>query len=113
MQPALDMDRELRELFPEEYAAADEQGQVAEFVQAKLLRAYTEAFATPAGRIVLHDLLSRTHVFTDCFTGNSKTFLKLGERNIGLYLLNRLEWANLYGLAELRKLEAEQSGDAG
>lgn len=38
------------------------------------------------GRRVAWRLLERTGVFRSSFTGNSETFFREGERNVGLYL---------------------------
>jgi len=42
---------------------------------------------TPAGRRFVWRLLERCGVYQTSFTGNSATFFKEGERNIGLWLL--------------------------
>ncbi len=39
------------------------------------------------GRRIMWRLLKLTHVFASSFTGNSETFFREGERNIGLKLM--------------------------
>lgn len=43
--------------------------------------------ASKRGRRIVHRLLTRTGVFRSSFTGNSETFFREGERNIGLWLM--------------------------
>ena len=41
----------------------------------------------PEGRRCLWYLMDRSHVFRSSFTGNSETFFREGERNVGLFIL--------------------------
>lgn len=43
------------------------------------------------GRRFIYDLLEQTHQYSTSFTGNSQTFFKEGERNIGIKLMARIE----------------------
>lgn len=45
----------------------------------------------PRGRRIVWGLLELTGVFRSSFTGNSETFFREGERNIGLKLFLRLQ----------------------
>ncbi len=47
--------------------------------------------ALPAFRRFVWWLLECTHVFRTSFTGNSETFFKEGERNIGLKVFLRIQ----------------------
>jgi hypothetical protein len=42
------------------------------------------------GRRFIYDLLTDTHMYSTSFTGNSTTFFKEGERNIGIRLMTRI-----------------------
>lgn len=42
------------------------------------------------GRRIVWRLLGRTGVFRSSFTGNSETFFREGERNVGLFLLAQI-----------------------
>ncbi len=57
----------------------------------ELAKKYKRIFLeTKEGREVLHDLFSRCHVFQSTMTGNSWTYFREGERNVGLQLLEML-----------------------
>ena len=43
-----------------------------------------------AGRRIAWRLLERTGVFRSSFTGNSETFFREGQRNVGLMLLDQI-----------------------
>lgn len=47
--------------------------------------------AIPAFRRFVWVLLESTHIFSTSFTGNSETFFKEGERNVGLKVFLRLQ----------------------
>lgn len=49
------------------------------------------------GRRFMWRLLTMTHVFKTSFTGNSETFFREGERNIGIQLINDIH-AHCYEL---------------
>jgi hypothetical protein len=57
---------------------------------------------TPAGRRFVYRILEKSHMFQTSFTGNSQTFFREGERNIGLFLFNELmvECPELYVTAQ-------------
>ena len=59
--------------------------------------------AQPAFRRFVWDLLEKTHVFSTSFTGNSETFFKEGERNIGLKVFLRLQEHDPEGYALMAK----------
>lgn len=44
----------------------------------------------PSFRRFVWKLLERTHIFSSSFTGNSETFFKEGERNVGLKVFKDL-----------------------
>lgn len=45
----------------------------------------------PQGRRWIWALLERCHVFETSFTGNSHTFFREGERNVGLSILSDID----------------------
>lgn len=68
-----------------------------------LVNDYKTLFDTKRGHRVFCDLLRRCHVFETTFTGNSATYFREGERNIGLYLLSMREMADYEGLQETKQ----------
>lgn len=46
--------------------------------------------ADPRGRRIVWKLLELTGVYRSSFTGNSETFFREGERNIGLKLIDKI-----------------------
>lgn len=71
----------------------------------------TEEATKEDGREVLQDLFSRCHVFNSTMTGNSWTYFREGERNIGLQLLEMLDIGRYEQLDLLRVEPKEQSED--
>ena len=59
--------------------------------------------STEAGGRFIFALLSECHVFSSSFTGNSETFFKEGERNVGLALMEHIGFSQL---AKIQKLHA-------
>lgn len=55
-----------------------------------LLADIRETFSTPHGSRVLNWLLGLCHVGTSVFTGNSQTFYKSGQQDIGHEVLNHV-----------------------
>tara|TARA_R110000796_G_scaffold9078_3_gene31205 strand:- start:6194 stop:6487 length:294 start_codon:yes stop_codon:yes gene_type:complete len=55
------------------------------------------------GRRVLFKLLDRTGVYRNPFTGNSETFFKCGEMNIGQYLIAEMQALGGSSYADLLK----------
>lgn len=47
--------------------------------------------SSPQGRKFIYSLLVMSKVWHVCFTGNSHTFFNLGQRDIGLKVLNKAE----------------------
>lgn len=45
------------------------------------------------GRRIVWSLLERTGVFRSSFTGNSETFFREGQRNVGLFLMAQIHEA--------------------
>ena len=48
----------------------------------------------PAGRRFLWRMLKRCGLYRLSYTGNSETYLREGERNVGLWLMTELSQAN-------------------
>lgn len=62
------------------------------------------------GRRVVWRLLERTGVFRSSFTGNSETFFREGERNVGLVLMAHI---HEYSPEQYALMIREQKDDAG
>ncbi len=64
----------------------------------RMLRAYQNVFlGSVEGQIVLWDLINMSHVFRPFKTQNAGAYLLEGKREMGLYILNRVEFANRHG----------------
>lgn len=59
--------------------------------------------ALPAFRRFIWEILEKTHIFSTSFTGNSETFFKEGERNVGLRIFLRLQENDPEGYALMVK----------
>ena len=66
-----------------------------------------EILALPAGKRFIWRYLEKCGVFQSSFTGNSETFFREGERNIGLQLLDEVSRADLKSLIEIMKLKGD------
>lgn len=56
---------------------------------------------TPAGMRFFKRVFNRTHLFRTTYTGNSETYFREGERNIGLWLLTDVQIADKNKIPEL------------
>lgn len=63
--------------------------------------------AIPAFRRFVWWILENTHVFRTSFTGNSETFFKEGERNIGLKVFLRVQEIDPEGYALMARENSE------
>ena len=63
--------------------------------------------AIPAFRRFVWWLLEHTHVFRTSFTGNSETFFKEGERNIGLKVFLRVQECDPEGYSMMARENSE------
>lgn len=77
---------------PERYDAGDvehvRQAKKKAEIEGDLRRAgLAHSLSTPGGRAWVYNLLEFTGVFRTSFTGNSETFMREGQRNIGLMVL--------------------------
>lgn len=68
----------------EEQTESEKAEQTAASLAAERLKTVMQ---THTGRCVLFSILEMCHVYQTSFTGNSATFFKEGERNIGLRLI--------------------------
>lgn len=59
--------------------------------------------STAEGRRFFWRLLSETGMYRTSFTGNSSTFMLEGRRQIGLFLLNELMFADNKAFAQLQQ----------
>jgi hypothetical protein len=70
--------------------------------------------ADPRGRRFVSRILNETRVFAPCFTGNATTYLYLGKRDVGLFILNQVMDANPSFFAEAyeeaKKKEEKRDG---
>ena len=104
--------------YDEEGNAAREEAHARETERERLLMQESTSFimSDERGRRFMWWLLGRCHVYATSFTGNSATFFKEGERNIGLMVLDRVmtECPDLYpemhkeAMLEQARREAEE-----
>lgn len=69
-----------------------------------------QVMGTTAGREFMWDLLEHTGQFRSSFTGNSETFFREGERNVGLYLTALLmkDCVDEYALMQKEAVKREE-----
>ena len=105
-------DPALLALFGPEFEAQRQAQIMSEKERDDLLKAFGNVFDTEDGKKVLWWLLTLTHPYQTSFTGNSMTYFKEGERQVGLKLLGKLLEARPLGLHDLvvfkRKQEIEE-----
>lgn len=105
-------DPALLALFGPEYAQRQEAERMSAVQREDLLTAMGRVFDTEEGKKVLWWLLELTHPYQTSFTGNSLTYFKEGERQVGLKLLGKILEARPLGLHDLvvfkRKKELEE-----
>ncbi len=67
--------------------------------------AYKELFETPAGRIVLNDLMTECHLLQTSYVAKDpeKTFFNEGQRNVALYIITKLNLDEKELLKTLKK----------
>ena len=65
------------------------------------IRDLEAVLSTEAGGRFIFSLLNEWHVFSSSFTGNSETFFKEGERNVGLALMEHINFSQLAKMQEL------------
>lgn len=94
-------DPAMLELFGEDIAAREESQRATKREQEMLLESFGDVFDTEAGKRVFWWLLSACHLYRSSFTGNSSTFFREGERNIGLKALGLMLEARPNGLQAL------------
>lgn len=75
-----------------------------ELEQFKLQEDFKTVFGTPEGKRFFWYLLVRCHFINSTFTGNSKTYLLEGERNVALHLIELAGRASPGLLAEIMTL---------
>jgi len=99
--------------YSQEKQKAKGEAQQKRIEQVELAKKYKRLFLESGeeGKEVLQDLFSRCHVFNSTMTGNSWTYFREGERNIGLQLLEMLDIGKYEQLDLLRVEPKEQSED--
>ena len=60
------------------------------------------------GRRIMHRVLDRAGIFRTSFTGNSETFFREGERNVGLILFNQIMVACPESFTQMMKDQKER-----
>ena len=73
--------------------------------QKQFMADLNDTFGHPAGRRVLHRMLSMCEIYSDSFTGNSGTFYREGKRAIGL------QYIEMVGSELYIKMLIEAKGD--
>lgn len=70
-----------------------------------------EVMSLPAGRRLLWRLLGDAGIFRTSFTGNSETFFREGERNLGLKVFNAIHQVcpDLYLVMQQEAVDRERS----
>ena len=79
----------------EEKAAQKERARADEL---RLAQDYRDTFSTPHGERVFEDLVNKTGVFSNSFTGNSRGMFLQGRQAVGLYLLKMRDLDSPTGL---------------
>lgn len=65
------------------------------FERDEINRAYREVMALPAGKRVIHDILSKCDIYGAMFTGETNsTNFSLGKREVGKLVINELDAIN-------------------
>ena len=77
----------------------------------QLLFDYRSVLQTAEGRRVMWDIMSMCHLYSLSMTGNSNTFFREGERNIGLRVLGRILEANPGAYPDLMNENMEKQHD--
>jgi hypothetical protein len=94
-------DAVIREWFKDDYLDRDKAAKLTERERHKLLSAAQDVFKTDAGKRLLCWLLSETHIYQRSFTGNSLTYFREGEREVGLKVFGLLVEAEPNAMQEL------------
>jgi|GEM_PF-3255872 len=98
--------------YSKEKQKAKDEAQQKRIEQVEMARKYKRVLLeSEEGKEVLRDLFARCHVFNSTMTGNSWTYFREGERNIGLQLLEMLDIGRYEQLDLLRIEPKEQSED--
>lgn len=58
---------------------------------AALIHNYREAWRIKAARTVVYDILSSCGIYNSAFTGNSQTYYLEGKKDVGLFILERIQ----------------------
>lgn len=104
----------VQELFSEDKRKAEEKKADDAWQEKILLRALGNLMDTADGKTFMWWLFDATHYFQTSFTGNSATYFREGERNIGNKVLNKLLTVRPQAMQELiehRNKQQEKSND--
>lgn len=102
-------DPAMLELFGPEFAARDKAQQMSAVERDLLVKSFGDVFETEAGKRVFWWLLTQCHLYQTSFTGNSLTYFKEGERNIGLKALGLMLEAKPMGLHDLVEFKRKEN----
>ncbi len=94
-------DPALAELYGADVSAQQQAKKLTQREYDQLLTSFGDVFDTEAGKRVLWFILSECHIYQTSFTGNSTTFFREGERQIGLKVLGKMLEARPDGLQAL------------
>lgn len=75
------------------------------------LKDLNEILALESGKRFIWRYLEKCGVFSSSFTGNSETFFREGERNIGLQLLAEVTKANAQSLIDMMNNNNKTQGE--
>ncbi len=92
--------------FPQEKRAKELAERDAKDRQNQLMSDLQKTFETPEGLRTLDWLLALCHVGSSVFTGNSQTFYKSGQQDIGHEIVNNVQRADPSIYPKLLKIKA-------
>lgn len=102
------------ELFAEDKRALNEDKAEEAWKERILLQSISNLMETPDGKTFMWWLFDQTHYFQPSMTGNSWTYFREGERNIGNKILEKLLTVRPGAIQELiehRNKQQEKSDD--
>ena len=102
---------------PKAFDAGDEDHVASKTQDAKAREAQrrmglAKIMGSPEGRAWMYDLLEFCGVFRTSFTGNSETFMREGQRNVGLKIMGDIEREHDQAYVQMCR-EAKSSGSRG
>lgn len=80
-----------RQMSPADPADVAEMKRRAKDARAREVADFVALMGTESGRRFVWRLLGKTGLYRSSFTGNSETFFREGERNIGLWVMSEID----------------------